>query len=104
MPVKRNNISQHPPGIAKVHRGEQLIYSKDVFDVDALAFVTATGITDETQKNAINQLVIDLLSTRAEQYALTAQTRTQISRIPVLSPFPDLNLRFCRGFNAKHLI
>jgi hypothetical protein len=30
------------------------------YDPDALAFITATGITDNTQKLAINQLVIDL--------------------------------------------
>lgn len=32
------------------------------FDTDALAFITATGITDSTQKNAINTLVLDLKS------------------------------------------
>ena len=31
-----------------------------VYDADAQAFITATGITDLTQKNAINQLVLDL--------------------------------------------
>ena len=31
-----------------------------VYDVDAQAFITATGITDTTQKNAVNQLTIDL--------------------------------------------
>jgi len=30
------------------------------FDADAQAFIDAAGITDETQQNAINQLVIDL--------------------------------------------
>ena len=30
------------------------------YDADAQAFITATGITNLTQKNAINQLVIDL--------------------------------------------
>ena len=32
------------------------------FDVDAQAFIYATGITDETQKNAINTLVLSLKS------------------------------------------
>jgi len=32
------------------------------FDTDALAFITATGITDNTQKSAINTLVLDLKS------------------------------------------
>lgn len=32
------------------------------YDTDALAFITATGITDNTQKSAINQLVLDLKS------------------------------------------
>ena len=31
-------------------------------DTDAQAFITATGITDNTQKNSINQLVLDLKS------------------------------------------
>lgn len=31
-------------------------------DLDALAFINAAGITDTTQKNAINQLVLDLKS------------------------------------------
>ena len=30
------------------------------FDPDAQAFITAAGITDTTQKNAINTLVLDL--------------------------------------------
>jgi hypothetical protein len=32
------------------------------FDADAQAFFDATGITDTTQKNAVNQLVVDLKS------------------------------------------
>lgn len=32
------------------------------WDIDALAFINATGITDVTQKNAINTFVIDLKS------------------------------------------
>lgn len=32
------------------------------FDADAQSFFTATGITDLTQKNAVNQLVLDLKS------------------------------------------
>jgi len=32
------------------------------YDVDAQAFITASGLTDITQKNAINQLVLDLKS------------------------------------------
>ena len=31
-----------------------------VFDIDAEAFIIAAGITDTTQKNAVNQLVVDL--------------------------------------------
>ncbi|CAB4155233.1 hypothetical protein UFOVP1307_218 [uncultured Caudovirales phage] len=31
-----------------------------LYDADAQAFITAAGITDTTQKNAINQLVLDL--------------------------------------------
>jgi hypothetical protein len=31
-----------------------------LFDNDALAFFTVAGITDDTQKNAVNQLVLDL--------------------------------------------
>lgn len=33
-----------------------------VYDADALAFFTAASITDTTQKNAVNQLVLDLKS------------------------------------------
>lgn len=36
--------------------------SRGVSDADAQAFITAASITDNTQKNAINQLVIDLKS------------------------------------------
>ena len=32
------------------------------WDIDALAFITASGITDSTQKSAINTLVLDLKS------------------------------------------
>jgi hypothetical protein len=32
------------------------------YDADAQAFITAAGLTDTTQKNAINQLVLDLKS------------------------------------------
>jgi len=32
------------------------------YDVDAQAFITATGITNNTQKSAVNQLVLDLKS------------------------------------------
>ena len=34
--------------------------SSVIYDTDALAFINATGITDNTQKTAINKLVIDL--------------------------------------------
>ena len=37
-------------------------YKAGGFDPDASAFITAAGITDQTQKTAINQLVIDLKS------------------------------------------
>ena len=36
--------------------------SRGVSDADAQAFITAANITDNTQKNSINQLVIDLKS------------------------------------------
>jgi hypothetical protein len=37
-----------------------ILASYKAVDTDAQAFITATGITDNTQKNAINQLVLDL--------------------------------------------
>lgn len=37
-----------------------IIAVKAGFDLDAQAFITAAGITDTTQKNAVNQLVKDL--------------------------------------------
>jgi len=36
------------------------IFGGIAYDVDSQAFITASGITDLTQKNAINQLVLDL--------------------------------------------
>lgn len=35
-------------------------FGKNRFDIDALAFLAATGITDAAQKNAVNKLVKDL--------------------------------------------
>jgi len=37
-----------------------LNYGRGGFDADALAFFTAANITDNTQKSAVNQLVLDL--------------------------------------------
>jgi len=37
-------------------------YAFNSYDADALAFITASGITDATQKSAINTLVLDLKS------------------------------------------
>ena len=39
-----------------------ILKSGGAFDADALSFFTASGITDATQKNAVNQLVLDLKS------------------------------------------
>ena len=41
--------------VQSIYRGTSLIWSN--FDADALAFVTAAGITDNTQKTAIDTLV-----------------------------------------------
>jgi hypothetical protein len=38
------------------------IMGKVIYDVDALAFITAIGLSDDTQKRAINTLVISLKS------------------------------------------
>ena len=43
-------------GISK----NSIVINKLSVDPDAQAFITATGITDNTQKNAVNQLVLDL--------------------------------------------
>lgn len=51
------------------------ISKPNLYDIDAKAFFTATGITDLTIKNAINQLVLDLKST------------SLWSKIKVLYPF-----------------
>lgn len=42
--------------------GRDDLGSRDSYDSDAEAFITATGITDNTQKDAINNLVLDLKS------------------------------------------
>ena len=44
-------------GIGQVKKAGSVSY-----DADAQAFFTATGITDTTQKSAVNQLVLDLKS------------------------------------------
>lgn len=47
--------------VSSVRIGSTLIWSNTpAYDADAQAFITATGITDNTQKNAINTLVVDL--------------------------------------------
>ena len=48
--------------ITKIYRGDVEIYSAGALDPDAQAFLTAAGITDETQESAVNQLVLDLKS------------------------------------------
>lgn len=40
--------------------GASVVGPRQVYDPDALAFIIAATITDYTQKNAINQLVIDI--------------------------------------------
>lgn len=44
--------------ILKIYSGANLVYSS--LDVDAQAFITAAGIIDNTQKTAINNLVLGL--------------------------------------------
>jgi hypothetical protein len=47
--------------VNEVRIGADLVWSSaPAYDADALAFITAAGLTDDTQKNAINQLVLDL--------------------------------------------
>jgi hypothetical protein len=48
--------------ILKAYLGNTLVFSRAgvAFDADAQAFFDASGITDATQKNAVNQLVVDL--------------------------------------------
>ena len=48
--------------IKKAYLGGTLIYDKTApsFDADAQAFITAAGITDSTQQNAIDALVVGL--------------------------------------------
>jgi len=45
----------------RIHRLRPIITAAD-YDTDAQAFFTAAGITDNTQKSAVNQLVLDLKS------------------------------------------
>jgi len=46
--------------VNEVRIGSILVWSFSSFDPDAQAFITAAGITDPIQQNAINQLVLDL--------------------------------------------
>jgi len=46
--------------VNEVRIGSILVWSFSSFDPDAQAFITAAGITDFIQQNAINQLVLDL--------------------------------------------
>jgi hypothetical protein len=46
--------------VNEVRIGSTLVWSFVSFDPDAQAFITAAGITDPIQQNAINQLVLDL--------------------------------------------
>lgn len=48
--------------VNEVRIGSTLVWSFSSFDPDAQAFITAAGITNTTQQNAINQLVLDLKS------------------------------------------
>lgn len=52
------SVKSGTTAIQKVYSGTNLIWS--AFDSDAQAFITAAAITDLTQQNAINQLVVDL--------------------------------------------
>jgi len=47
-------------GTNVVGAAEATSNSLTIFDADAQAFITAAGITDNTQKNAVNQLTVDL--------------------------------------------
>lgn len=46
--------------VNEVRIGSTLVWAFSSFDPDAQAFITAPGITDPIQQNAINQLVLDL--------------------------------------------
>ena len=46
--------------VNEVRIGSTLVWQFSSFDPDAQAFITAAGITDPIQQNAINQLVLDL--------------------------------------------
>jgi hypothetical protein len=61
MKIGTNTISSLKIGstdISEVRIGSVLVWQNT--DADAAAFIAASGITDATQKNAINQLVLDL--------------------------------------------
>jgi hypothetical protein len=61
MKIGTNTISNCKIGstqINSVYIGSTLVWS--AFDADALAFITAAGITNDTQKTAINNLVLAL--------------------------------------------
>lgn len=63
MPLRRfqpGNIATKPHGLRNIPFGNRASGSGGGIDPDAQAFITAAGITDPTQKTAINDLVLGL--------------------------------------------
>jgi len=65
------------------------------FDSDAQAFITATGITDGTQQNAINTLVLDLKS-----YGIWSKTKAIYPMVGGTANTHKYNLKDPRDLNA----
>lgn len=65
-------------------------------DADADAFITAAGITNTTQKNAITRLVLDLKGTRNDGYA----TANIWSKFTAIYPFVGGTSTTCK-YNLK---
>ena len=65
------------------------------FDIDAQAFITATGITDTTQQNAINTLVLNLKS-----YGLWAKMKAIYPMVGGTATTHKYNLKDPRDLDA----
>ena len=65
------------------------------FDTDAQSFITATGITDSTQQNAINTLVLDLKS-----YGIWTKTKAIYPMVGGTATTHKYNLKDPRDLNA----
>jgi len=83
--------------ILQVYNATKRYYTP--FDTDAQSFITAAGITDSTQQNAINQLVLDLKS-----YSLWTKMSVIYPFVGGTSTTHKFNLKDPRDLDAAYRI